>query len=104
MQMKQNLIVVKSVIEVWSLLFLRYLVILLVYLPVKIKAALVNSLVKVLLNCPRPPMYLLTFIQTNLPVCLRELQVIDARRPLIPLKHVLQVISVQQKDKLPALR
>ena len=49
-------------------------------------------------------MYLLTFIQTNLPVCLRELQVIDARRPPIPLKHVLQVISVQQKDKLPALR
>ena len=30
--------------------FLRYLVILLVYLPIKIKAALVNSLVKVLLN------------------------------------------------------
>ena len=49
-------------------------------------------------------MYLLTFIQTNLSVYLRELQVIDAQRPLIPLKHVLQVISVQQKDKLPALR
>ena len=49
-------------------------------------------------------MYLFTFIQTNLPECLRELQVIDAQRPLILLKHVLQVISVQQKDKLPALR
>ena len=68
MPMKQNLIVVKSVIEVWSLLFLRYLVILLVYLPFKIKAALVNSLVKVLLNCPLSS-HVLTHLHTNQLTC-----------------------------------